>query len=603
MSIEANNGLGLNSSQNLTNDIKRELAHIESLSVFFQVTLEAKQYTLNGNIFDMKINKSGEKKINLENSKKLMFGSLVVLSSDLFMSECLVGVISEQDNEKLEKGIIQVRFEHDLTSLNFTNTPEFQKVYTLVETTAYFEFYKHVLEALVSFKNCTDADFPFKKNLIDCQHPEDDQPEYLKNVAIDFRPIVDPNKKLTINKTTGMTSYEFSPTTEYASKCFISNNIRWPTAQNMKLDESQYKAVQLALTRKLALIQGPPGTGKTFIGVKIMELLLHNKELWWNRPGQPKRPILMICYTNHALDQFLNYCIDECHLNSGIIRVGGRCTSDKLKPFLLSEVKIKIKDSRRMKSVIFNQIKEKMSEFTYLQNKINQPLAIRNKVSSSCLINMQSLKEIVEPDIYRQFADSHLLRWRRQLDIDYSLLEWLGFFDFDETLLEEESFLKNSSENISTQQDQSMTLCSNKRDQDQGWQKNDASEVDDSDDLVFDMHANSERLLDDDLADIDVDSSVYSNYYLLDTEDLVKMCLRYYSVFGQRIMEYLTKDWKTVVKGSKKNTTIKNSPINQLINTQLEQILHSQIDLDEYENINKDNIFKLNPIERVTCYR
>lgn len=37
----------------------------------------------------------------------------------------------------------------------------------------------------------------------------------------------------------------------------------WPRMEELGLDESQMKALQLALTKELAIIQGPPGTGKT----------------------------------------------------------------------------------------------------------------------------------------------------------------------------------------------------------------------------------------------------------------------------------------------------------------------------------------------------
>ena len=40
----------------------------------------------------------------------------------------------------------------------------------------------------------------------------------------------------------------------------------WPSAKDLELDDSQVKALQLALTKEFAVIQGPPGTGKTFIG-------------------------------------------------------------------------------------------------------------------------------------------------------------------------------------------------------------------------------------------------------------------------------------------------------------------------------------------------
>lgn len=66
------------------------------------------------------------------------------------------------------------------------------------------------------------------------------------------------------------------------------------------LDDAQTAAMHAALTHQLALIQGPPGTGKTFLGIHLTRILLAN--------GAPK-PIVTVCYTNHALDQFLEgYC-------------------------------------------------------------------------------------------------------------------------------------------------------------------------------------------------------------------------------------------------------------------------------------------------------
>lgn len=38
---------------------------------------------------------------------------------------------------------------------------------------------------------------------------------------------------------------------------------KWPTLEELGLDDSQMKALQLALTKELAIIQGPPGTGET----------------------------------------------------------------------------------------------------------------------------------------------------------------------------------------------------------------------------------------------------------------------------------------------------------------------------------------------------
>ena len=73
--------------------------------------------------------------------------------------------------------------------------------------------------------------------------------------------------------------------------------------ENLGFNKSQMSAFKMALTKKFAVIQGPPGTGKTYVGQKIARVLLHSASQW---QGEGKRsPILMVSYTNHALDDFL----------------------------------------------------------------------------------------------------------------------------------------------------------------------------------------------------------------------------------------------------------------------------------------------------------
>ena len=54
-------------------------------------------------------------------------------------------------------------------------------------------------------------------------------------------------------------------------------------------------------------------------------------------PVSERRPILIVCYTNHALDQFLEG-IHKFH-PEGIVRVGGRSQSEIMKACSLSELK------------------------------------------------------------------------------------------------------------------------------------------------------------------------------------------------------------------------------------------------------------------------
>ena len=120
----------------------------------------------------------------------------------------------------------------------------------------------------------------------------------------------------------------------------------FPSIQDLNLDQSQREALLTALTRKVAVVQGPPGTGKTYLGLKIVQVLLDNRK-FWNRPddeeqrlielfgGSARRvPILVICYTNHALDQFLEGIMAFTHK---IVRIGGQSKCRALDPFMLKE--------------------------------------------------------------------------------------------------------------------------------------------------------------------------------------------------------------------------------------------------------------------------
>ncbi|KAF4952284.1 hypothetical protein FSARC_12690 [Fusarium sarcochroum] len=88
------------------------------------------------------------------------------------------------------------------------------------------------------------------------------------------------------------------------------------------LDGGQCHGLVAALTREYALIQGPPGTGKSYLGVQLVRTLLAV------RTQAKLGPIVVSCYTNHALDQFLEHLLDVGI--DRIVRIGGRSTVPKL---------------------------------------------------------------------------------------------------------------------------------------------------------------------------------------------------------------------------------------------------------------------------------
>lgn len=100
--------------------------------------------------------------------------------------------------------------------------------------------------------------------------------------------------------------------------------------------------LQAGLSRKLALIQGPPGTGKTYVGIQLVKALVRNtqgnaktdssrdmldldpqpSQTASSASGPNVGPILIVTFTNHALDQFLEGLLDAGLTD--MVRVGGR---------------------------------------------------------------------------------------------------------------------------------------------------------------------------------------------------------------------------------------------------------------------------------------
>lgn len=67
---------------------------------------------------------------------------------------------------------------------------------------------------------------------------------------------------------------------------------------------------------RFRLIKSTLGTGKSFVGALCAKILLE----------QPQVKILVNCYTNHALDQFLEDLMDIGIPESELVRVGGKST-------------------------------------------------------------------------------------------------------------------------------------------------------------------------------------------------------------------------------------------------------------------------------------
>ncbi|XP_007548089.1 NFX1-type zinc finger-containing protein 1 isoform X1 [Poecilia formosa] len=291
------------------NDNPAKMKHFDDIRVYFDTHLVVPKCTQTGLAYIVQFDVQPLKFVRWQNSKRLLFGSLVCLSYDNFES-FLFATVSDRDPKYLEKGQVQITFtEESRVKLARIQTDQ---LFLMVETTAYFEAYRYVLEGL---QEQTEDDLPFQRYIVECS-TDVSPPAYLQRQGVyDLSHVAKPEHKKSIRP-------------------FNSLDVNaWPDMEELGLDESQMKAFQLALTKELAIIQGPPGTGKTYVGLKIAQALLTNKDLW---NDVHSAPMLVVCYTNHALDQFL----EGIHkfLKNGIVRVGGRSNSEILKQFNLREL-------------------------------------------------------------------------------------------------------------------------------------------------------------------------------------------------------------------------------------------------------------------------
>ncbi|KAF2837532.1 P-loop containing nucleoside triphosphate hydrolase protein [Patellaria atrata CBS 101060] len=138
------------------------------------------------------------------------------------------------------------------------------------------------------------------------------------------------------------------------------------TAKSIKLDESQTESLKAGLSLPVSLIQGPPGTGKSFIGALLAKSFY----------DLTKEIILVVCYTNHALDQFLEDFLDIGVPEHAIVRLGSKSTPKTANLNLFGQ-KSTYKHGRADWAAI-DQLRAEANELrVQLDNKFNDYLRLR----------------------------------------------------------------------------------------------------------------------------------------------------------------------------------------------------------------------------------
>ncbi|VDO24554.1 unnamed protein product [Onchocerca flexuosa] len=333
-------------------------------------------------------------------SLRLKYGQLVALSSDGFQNEALFATVAEKDSDDFSKGKLGLCFfdDHSISRA---------KVYTLVESNSYYEMYQHVLECIKRFDN--EHQIPFGRFLLKTERDVRFPPYLVKQIDEDSSSSSD---SLNSEYTDYSGSRSLTKRTLIAKEIsifgtkYVVDKLKY-TLDGDKvgcLDDAQRNALCHALTHEFALIQGPPGTGKTFLGRLIVRILLENINMW--NPARTN-PILIVCFTNHALDQFLDGVLVDL-INDGryndelpsIVRIGSRCKSETLQRYtkrpVLEAYTNLISDIARHKA---NQL---MLERIHLLEMIRSEVAVLT-LRKNEILSFEYIQRAMLPEHIRQF--------------------------------------------------------------------------------------------------------------------------------------------------------------------------------------------------------
>ena len=338
------------------------------------VEIVGKEFTWSGITHQVQIDVSGLDTSRWAHSKRLLYGSFLCLSKDNFKT-MLFATVCDRDPKKVKKGRINVRFieNQDVFGIERRNC-----VYQMVESPAYFEAYRYVLKGLQELDETT---LPFQKYLVECSG-EVDPPEYLRRDESEEPVYYDLGEALQML---------YLPNT--TSTVPVLRPEAWPSVEGLPLNKSQLEALKTAITTEFSVIQGPPGTGKTYVGAKIVRCLLDNRRAW--DPHQTS-PMLMVCYTNHALDQFLEKVL-EFLPSRKIIRVGGRSKSDKLQNCNLKKFTYRYRLNGKRE-----EVREKLRQNDKEMKMLKQQLA----KADHKLLDFEDVEQLINPAHLQQLCNA-----------------------------------------------------------------------------------------------------------------------------------------------------------------------------------------------------
>ncbi|XP_070444626.1 NFX1-type zinc finger-containing protein 1 isoform X2 [Equus przewalskii] len=338
----------------------------DDIRIYFDTRIITPVCSSSGIVYKVQFDTKPLKFVRWQNSKRLLYGSLVCMSKDNFET-FLFATVSNREQEDLCRGIVQLCFNEQSQHLLAEVQPS--DSFLMVETTAYFEAYRHVLEGLQEIQ---EEDIPFQRNIVECDSYVKEPRYLLMGGRYDFTPLI---------KNPSATGESLRNTEDLKHlRVNVLDPSQWPSKEALKLDDSQMEALQFALTRELAIIQGPPGTG-----------------------------------------------IYKCQKTS-IVRVGGRSNSEILKQFTLRELRNKREFRRNLPMHLRRAYMSIVTQMKESEQELHEG-AQTLECTTRGVLREQHLEKYISPQHWKSLMNGPIQDsewvcfqgWKHSM-----MLEWLG---------------------------------------------------------------------------------------------------------------------------------------------------------------------------------
>ncbi|CAE6460674.1 unnamed protein product [Rhizoctonia solani] len=297
--------------------------------------------------------------------KRLMQGGLVALiwqgisgELDIYIGTVAShpGALKESSRKSDDRVSLRVSFfdtAAELRIIRALQTRGYNGSQLLIEAPVFFEGIRPFLEALQNNRGL----LPFSQHL--CHRSE----EEIRNTVVP-----PPSYALTPGFAFELKDL-FPPDTNVPTLALRPNDTisteraKGELSKSSRLDPSQADAVVDSLTREVCLIQGPPGTGKSYTGLEIIRVLIKNKV----------SPILLVAFTNHALDHMLKGVLDA-KITNNIIRLGSKHAADeRIMEFSLEnaeKLQSQAEQKDRMIGAAYKEMKTSQNDMKELMKKL-----------------------------------------------------------------------------------------------------------------------------------------------------------------------------------------------------------------------------------------